>query len=671
MQKVITVVVTYNRKELMEENIRALLKQDYPENRIVIIDNASTDGTAEMLKKYIDNVKVFYFNTGKNRGGSYGFSYGTKKAVELGCDDVWLMDDDCIVHENSLSELVKFADSVNNNFGYLASKVLWKDGTMCKMNIPKKNIASRIDDYEKAQRICLGSFVSCFIKTKAIEDVGLPMKDFFIWGDDWEYTLRLSKKYNCYYVPSSAVTHKSKSNSGVNIATADSKDLTRYQYAYRNEAYLYNHAGIKGIIYHFCKIMLHTARILFKKCDKKMKRLHIVYKYTFKGNHFHPHTDYVFGKDTDINVLEYFGDPISYGGQEIFVENMYRDFQDEHIHYTFGTPFYCNNSEIQTMVENRGDKIVAFNRKDARLTRKKNIVSSLKQILKSDKYEVVHIHSGSVYTLLKCAKAAKKSGVKIVIVHSHLAGQNTWKYRLIKKQSDKKIERYADKYFACSETAAEWKFPKDILENRKYKVIKNGIQTESYRFNATTRKKIRKELGIKPDQLTFVHVGRFAYMKNHAFFYDLLPLIENDYPDFKFIFVGKGELKAEFKKEMMIEGMSQHLIFLEDINCVNEILMAGDNFLFPSLYEGFPITLIEAEASGIQTVFSDKVTDEALITDKIVQLPLNKEEWMNQIRKDVSQINTYDRSKYAEKVKEAGYDAVESAHILEKAYRGE
>lgn len=655
----------------MEENIKALLKQQYPNNKVIIVDNASTDGTKEMLKRYVDNCKVFYFNTGKNLGGSYGFSYGAKLAVQMGCDDVWLMDDDCIINEDSLSELVKFANSINNDFGYLASKVLWKDHSMCMMNIPKKNISSRITDFSKSQKICLSSFVSCFIKREAIEDVGLPMSDFFIWGDDWEYTLRIAKKYNCYFVPSSIVTHKCKTNSGVNIATASSDNLTRYKYAYRNESYLYHQAGIKGRIYHFCKIILHTARIIFKKCDKKFKRIGIVYKYTIKGNHFHPHTNYVFDNSSNINVLEFFGDPISYGGQEIFMENMYEDFNVKNLHYTFGTPFYCNNKEIKEKVEKRGDEIIAFNKKDSGLLRKRAITSCLKKLLKNSQYEVIHIHSGSVFTLLKSAKTAKSHGVKIVIAHSHLAGENTLKYRLIKKQSDKKIERYADKYFACSELAATWKFPESILKNKQYSIIKNGIQTSNYKFNPSYRNEIRKQLDIRPNQLTFVHVGRFAPMKNHAFFYKLLPLIEKSFPDFKFIFVGKGELKDAFIKQMNLERMTDHLVFLEDINYVNKVLMAGDIFLFPSLYEGFPITLIEAEATGIQVIYSDKVTGEALITDNTIQLPLNIEEWIRHIKSYAGKVNSYDREKYAEEIKKAGYDASTSAGILERAYRGE
>ena len=139
MKRVITVVVTYNRKDLLKEGLQALLSSDYENNRILIVDNASTDGTSEMLTEYIDNRKVFYFNTGKNMGGSYGFSFGSKKAVEMGCDYVWLMDDDCIVKKDSLSKLVLFAQKKEDEFGYLSSKVLWKDESMCYMNIPKSS----------------------------------------------------------------------------------------------------------------------------------------------------------------------------------------------------------------------------------------------------------------------------------------------------------------------------------------------------------------------------------------------------------------------------------------------------------------------------------------------------------------------------------------------------
>ena len=287
-KEVIAVVVSYNRKELLKECVTALLKQKYNNLKIMIIDNASTDGTYNFISELIDNERILYLNTGSNLGGAGGFNYGIKQTVKTGCDYVWVMDDDCIVQPNSLSALLNFADKINNDFGFLSSVVKWKDDSICNMNIQRTSISKKVKDFTFSQKIRLASFVSMFIKREVIEDVGLPIKDFFIWGDDWEYSNRISKRYNCYLVSDSTVTHKSNQNMGVDISKDAIDRLDRYKYAYRNECYFYRKNGIKGILYLFLKICLHTLKVVFKSKGKKLMRLRIIYKNTFKGFRFNP-----------------------------------------------------------------------------------------------------------------------------------------------------------------------------------------------------------------------------------------------------------------------------------------------------------------------------------------------------------------------------------------------
>ena len=238
-KKVMAVVVTYNRKELLKESIKALLEQDYNNCHILIVDNASTDGTKEFIEEEIQNSKVNYVNTGANLGGAGGFNFGMKKAHELGCEFIWLMDDDCIVHKDSLTELINADKELNGNYGFLSSKVLWKDKSICKMNIQKRKFSKWLKDFEtNKQNIAMASFVSLFLKTAIVEEMGLPIKDFFIWTDDWEYTRRISRKYKCYYVTDSIVTHKSASNEGANIESVDGERINRFKYLYRNDVVL-------------------------------------------------------------------------------------------------------------------------------------------------------------------------------------------------------------------------------------------------------------------------------------------------------------------------------------------------------------------------------------------------------------------------------------------------
>lgn len=292
-KKVIAVIVTYNRKELLKECINALLQQDYNNCDILIVDNDSTDGTKEFIADELQNNRVYYTNTGANLGGAGGFNYGMKKACELGCDFIWVMDDDCIVHKDSLTELINADKELKENYGFLSSKVLWKDDSICKMNIQKRKFSKWLKDFEtNKQNIAMASFVSLFLKTKVVEEIGLPIKEFFIWTDDWEYTRRISRKYNCYYISKSIVTHKSKQNEGASIATVDDR-LERFNYLYRNDVVLYRREGLKGWILLYIRLALHKLRILKSNKTDKKERINIINKAIKEGKQFYPNIEYI------------------------------------------------------------------------------------------------------------------------------------------------------------------------------------------------------------------------------------------------------------------------------------------------------------------------------------------------------------------------------------------
>lgn len=293
-KKVIAVVVTYNRKELLKEAIEALLNQEYKNCDILIVDNASTDGTKEYIDELLKDTRVHYENTGANLGGAGGFNYGMKRACQMGCDFVWVMDDDCIVHKDSLTELLNADKQLNGNYGFLSSKVLWKDGSICKMNIPKKTFSTWLKEFDKTvQEIAMASFVSLFVKTDIIKEMGLPIKEFFIWTDDWEFTRRISRKYKSYFISKSIVTHKSKNNEGADISTVEGDRVERFKYLYRNDVVLYRGEGLKGWILLYIRLVLHKLRIL--KSDKKDKkeRIKIINNAIKEGKKFKPDIEFV------------------------------------------------------------------------------------------------------------------------------------------------------------------------------------------------------------------------------------------------------------------------------------------------------------------------------------------------------------------------------------------
>ena len=291
-KKVIAVVVTYNRKELLKECLEALLKQDYGNCEILIVDNASTDGTKEYIKDLLKNKKLHYENTGENIGGAGGFNYGMKKAYDMGGDFLWLMDDDCIAEKDSLNKLIEYHNKLGGHYGFLSSKVLWKDGSVCKMNIPKRTFSKWLKDYDSMdQKIAMSSFVSFFIQRDTIKKYGFPIKEFFIWTDDWEYSRRISRTEPCYYVPNSVVVHKSNNNEGARIDSVDDR-LERFSYLYRNDVYLYNREGIKGKILFRLRILIHRYRIFRSNKKDKKKRIAIMNEAIEQGKCFKPLIEY-------------------------------------------------------------------------------------------------------------------------------------------------------------------------------------------------------------------------------------------------------------------------------------------------------------------------------------------------------------------------------------------
>ena len=294
MKKVIAVIVTYNRKELLKESIEALLKQNYKNCDVLIVDNASTDGTYEYINELLKDNRVIYLNTGANLGGAGGFNYGIKEAYKRDCDYIWVMDDDCIVHKDTLEKFIEADKKLNGEYGFLSSKVLWKDGELCKMNIQKRTFSKWLKDFDKPlTEIAMASFVSFFIKAEIVKEMGLPIKEFFIWTDDWEYTRRISRKYKCYLVNDAVVTHKCATNVGADISTVDGERINRFKYLYRNDVVLYRGEGLKGWILLYIRLMLHTIKIM--KSDKKDKkdRLKIMFSSIKEGKKFKPEIENV------------------------------------------------------------------------------------------------------------------------------------------------------------------------------------------------------------------------------------------------------------------------------------------------------------------------------------------------------------------------------------------
>lgn len=307
--KLVAVVVTFNRKQLLMECLHALINQTHRLDKIYVIDGPSTDGTPEYLLQYgfvnelpesesqqyswettieyslpagKESVSFCYVRLYEDVGGSGGFYEGMKRSYREGYDWIWLMDDDSEPKEDALEKLINVSESVKSkgvSLGFLCSRVVWKDGSVHIMNVPQ--IAPLIgetgatpfnameDEGVLLVRGC--SFVSVLINRAAVQLVGFPIKEFFIWGEDLEYTERItSSGYFGAYIRDSVVFHKTKFNQGVNIFTDEFNNTNKYFYAIRNELYKTKRQSmVRFFVYLIYSLVFNSFKILkFRKTNK-------------------------------------------------------------------------------------------------------------------------------------------------------------------------------------------------------------------------------------------------------------------------------------------------------------------------------------------------------------------------------------------------------------------
>lgn len=300
MNNIAAVVVTYNRCSMLSGCIDRLLNQRDSVCDILIVDNASTDNTAEMIESILQKQsnRVFYRNTGKNLGGAGGFNFGIRWAVESGYERIWLMDDDTYPEPDALSGLLRADQLLEGSYAFLSSAVLWTDGSGCVMNRPgiySKYEAELNRLADGLLRIEQATFVSMFLNVNAVVRGGLPISDFFIWGDDIEYSRRLCVRLGMpsYLVGHSRVIHMMKENTGSNLYMDIPERISRYQLAFRNESYLYRKEGVRGFIFYLIRCAANFKNIIFRAKSHRLRRMSALLVGMAKGLVFNPQVEYV------------------------------------------------------------------------------------------------------------------------------------------------------------------------------------------------------------------------------------------------------------------------------------------------------------------------------------------------------------------------------------------
>lgn len=315
------------------------------------------------------------------------------------------------------------------------------------------------------------------------------------------------------------------------------------------------------------------------------------------------------------------------GGVEACILSYYRNIDKSKVQFDF---FVENTGPIidRHQIESMGGKIVFVPSYKNPL----KYMRVLSKLFKEGHYDIVHsnMNTLSVFTL----RAAKKAGVKIRIAHSHSAVNKANKKEFVRTLAKNVLRpfsrTYATHYFACSELAGRWLFGDKAFDEGKVTIVHNAIELWRFAYNPSTRDMMRKELDID-DRFVVGHVGRFMRQKNQTFLLEIFLKILEQNPNSVLLLLGEGPLQQDLIDKCKELHIRDKVIFAGVHKHPERYYQAMDCFLLPSLYEGLPVSGMEAQINGLNCYFSSNITREAKINDNVTFLPIvNAKTWADE-----------------------------------------
>lgn len=323
-------------------------------------------------------------------------------------------------------------------------------------------------------------------------------------------------------------------------------------------------------------------------------------------------------------------DNMSLGGIQSFIMNVYRNINRNKIQFDFLLHHKYKNSYEKEIKLLGGNVYYISPRKEGILKNRKSLNDFFKSHCKE--YVAVHLHESSL-SYIEPLIYAQRYNIPIRIIHSHSTKiPSNVIHKMLHFYNQKRIEKFANRFFACGKLAGEWMYKNSKVKD-KYEIIYNGIELEKFKYNQETRNKIRNELSANNKKI-IGHVGRFERVKNHQFLLEILQELIKIDSNYLLLLVGDGKLLNEIKFRANSMKLNNNIKFLGKVKNVQELFQAFDIFVLPSFYEGFPVTAIEAQASGLPCILSSSITQEAKINSNVryVGLKDSKNEWIKLIQ---------------------------------------
>lgn len=342
------------------------------------------------------------------------------------------------------------------------------------------------------------------------------------------------------------------------------------------------------------------------------------------------------------------------GGFENFIMNVYRKMDRNQVQFDFIVHLKKDNAYDEE-IESLGGKLFYVTRKS------KNPVKNffeMRKVVKENHYEIVCRHSDSAFTVVDLL-AAKLGGAKKIIMHSHSTTTGNVKIHNFFRTWMSWVPTHR---FACSKAAGKWMFG-----DLDYTFVPNAIHTSEYLYHADIRESMRKEWNVE-NKNVYGHVGNFVYAKNHLFLLEVFKEITRKDENAVLFLVGEGELRKQIEDKIAELGLQDKVILTGRRKDVVRFLQMFDLFLFPSVYEGLPVSMVEAQCSGLSCLISASITDEIMLTDCVKQLGLEKPVavWAKTAMDMLEAGKKTKRHSREDEIKRAGYGIEELVKFYEK-----
>ncbi len=350
------------------------------------------------------------------------------------------------------------------------------------------------------------------------------------------------------------------------------------------------------------------------------------------------------------------------GGAETFIMNVYRNIDRTKVQFDF-VLFRKEECDYNEEIRKLGGKIYWIPRYNGRnhFIFKRAWRTFFKE---HPDYKVIHGHVRSTASIY--LKIANKYNLT-TIAHSHsTSSRGSGAEQLFKNIIQLPIRYTADYLFSCSDEAGEWLFGKKSIQKENYRIVKNAIDTEEFKYNRIRRDEIRKQLAIQ-NKFVIGHIGTFTTPKNHTFLIDIFKAVHEQNREAVLLLVGDGVLRSSIEKKIEELRLSDSVKLIGVRSDIPDLVQAMDIFVFPSLFEGLPVTVIEAQTSGLPCIISDTITTEVKITNSIKSLSLKEapDYWSGEI---LNIDNNLIRDNQNKLISENGYDIREVASWLQNFY---